>query len=228
MVIPIFIYNFAPRNPKRVKKKKGNVMIEKEKVEKFLQENKSLIDSIKDEAFRLHDVECNQKYGDGLPYSYHLGMVAEYATKWMWMVCGDESHILPIIFGAFFHDSIEDARMTYNDILRLAKTFMDSRRALIATEIVYALTDEKGRNRAERGSDKHYEDIRNTLYAPFVKFCDRFANAKFSIDSDSRMLTTYKAEMPLFIEKIGGSKYVPQELIDEILNIETDYEQTEE
>ena len=120
---------------------------------------------------------------------------------------------VPIIFGAYFHDAIEDARMTYNDVLMTAREFMTNYQAIIATEIVYALTDEKGRNRAERGSEKHYEDIRNTLYAPFVKFCDRYANFIYSVEANSKMAHTYAIEMPSFIRKIGGTKYVPKEII---------------
>jgi hypothetical protein len=32
------------------------------------------------------------------------------------------------------------------------------------------------------------------------------------------MATVYRREMPNFIKKIGGTKYIPQELIDEIIN----------
>jgi len=177
------------------------------------EENEVVIKGIAEAATKLHDVDCNQKYGDNLPYSFHLEMVARFAMDWCHLVCEYEHHIIPIIFGAYFHDAIEDARMTYNDILRLARTFMTNYQATIATEIVYALTDEKGRNRAERGNEKHYEDIRNTLYAPFVKFCDRYANFTHSIDVGSRMATVYANEMPRFIEKLGGTKYIPKELI---------------
>ena len=194
-------------------------MSKKETFEKFIMENAELIGDIKATAYYLHDIKCNQKYGNGKPYSFHLGMVAEYAAKWLWKICGEEKHIIPIIFGAYFHDAIEDARMTYNDILKVAEQFMEHPQALMATEIVYALTDEKGRNRAERGSEKHYEDIRNTQYAPFVKFCDRFANTKYSVDDGSGMAKVYTKEMPSFIEKLGGTQFIPQDMIDEIMNI---------
>ena len=169
---------------------------------------------IGEDAANLHDIECNQKYGGGKPYSFHLRMVANYAIKWCYLVCEDEQHIVPIIFGAYFHDAIEDARQTYNDIMETAKKYMHKDQARMATEIVYALTDEKGRNRAERGSEKHYEDIRNTQYAPFIKFCDRYSNWKFSVEDGSGMAKVYEKEMPGFIEKIGGTKFVPKELID--------------
>ena len=177
------------------------------------EENEVVIKGIAEAAAKLHDVTCNQKYGEDKPYSYHLEMVAKYTKDWCHLVCEYEHHIIPIIFGAYFHDAIEDARMTYNDVLMTAREFMTNYQAIIATEIVYALTDEKGRNRAERGSEKHYEDIRNTLYAPFVKFCDRYANFIYSVEANSKMAHTYAIEMPSFIRKIGGTKYVPKEII---------------
>ena len=185
--------------------------MKKEIFDTFLKKNDDIIRKIAESACVLHDITCNQKYGDK-PYSFHLGMVADYASKYGYLVCEYEHHIIPIMFGAWFHDAIEDARMTYNDILRLAEGFMTHYQAVIATEIVYALTDEKGRNRAERGSDKHYEDIRNTLYAPFVKWCDRMANLMHSIDSGSRMVDVYLGELGDFCNKLGRDKYVPSEL----------------
>ena len=184
---------------------------------KVIEDNKDLIKKIKESAGTLHDIECNQKYGGGKPYSYHLNMVADAAMDYGHMICDNVDHVIPIIFGAYFHDAIEDARMTYNDILKLSKTLMNNEQALIATEIVYALTDEKGRNRAERGSLKHYEDIRNTLYAPFVKWCDRYCNWQYSVDALSRMADVYEKEMPSFIEKLGGTKFIPKELIQMVL-----------
>ena len=151
----------------------------------FIADNKDVINAIKNEASELHDVICNQKYGDNKPYSFHLCMVADLAMEYGHIVCEYEHHIIPIIFGAYFHDAIEDARVTYNDMMKIASKYMTHYQAVIAVEIVYALTDEKGRNRAERGSEKHYEDIRNTMYAPFVKWCDRYANAKYSVENGS-------------------------------------------
>ena len=184
------------------------------------EENEVLIKGIKEAAVNQHDVVCNQKYGNNEPYSYHLNMVAKCALDWCHMICNDTRHIIPIIFGAYFHDAIEDARMTYNDVFSLARTFMNKAQALIATEIVYALTDEKGRNRAERGSEKHYMDIRNTLYAPFVNFCDRYANYLYSIKEESRMVAVYNKEMPQFIERLGGNKFIPDELLKQLTSLQ--------
>ena len=52
---------------------------------------------------------------------------------------------------------------------------------IVSTEIAYALTNEKGRTRAERANEKYYEGIRSTKYAPMVKYADRIANLRFSV-----------------------------------------------
>lgn len=189
----------------------------REVFEKVIHDNSGVINSIKSEAGHIHDVVCNQKYDDK-PYSFHLNMVGAFAKSYGHLVCDNENDIVPILFGAYFHDAIEDARMTYNDILKLSKTFMSDEQATMATEIVYALTDEKGRNREERGSEKHYEDIKATPYAPFVKWCDRYANYAHSVNTDSRMAAVYRKEMPTFIKKLGGTEFIPGELIVEIMN----------
>ena len=37
------------------------------------------------------------------------------------------------MFGAYFHDSIEDARLTYNDVHKIALEYMNEDQAIIAT-----------------------------------------------------------------------------------------------
>lgn len=194
--------------------------MKKEDAYKFIhsKEISHTIASMMTEAARLHNIECNQKY-DIYNYSYHLDMVAELAKENLYEVCEDEQHILPIIFAAYFHDAIEDARQTYNDIMKRAEKYMSHDQALIATEIVYALTDEKGRNRKERASEKHFEDIRNTKYAPFVKWCDRYANTEYSVKIESRMAEVYKKEMIDFIALLGGDKYLSHDLTTKILEL---------
>lgn len=86
----------------------------------------------------------------------HLSSVAHYVEVYGHNVCENENDILPLIFGAYFHDSIEDARLTYNDVKAIANKYMTSEQSHYATEIVYALTNEKGRNRAERANEKYY------------------------------------------------------------------------
>ncbi|MDY5087732.1 MAG: hypothetical protein SPE72_07535 [Alloprevotella sp.] len=153
----------------------------------------------------LHD-SVNQKYNATLPYGYHLDMVARYAADYGHEVLADAADLLPLLFGAYFHDSIEDARLSYNDVTRRAAAFMNDAQAYMAAEIVYALTNDKGRTRSERAGERYYAGIRATPYAPFVKLCDRAANTAFSARAadggNSRMCRVYASEWPHFLAAI--------------------------
>ena len=182
------------------------------------------IERIRNAAHQLHD-SVNQTYGGGLPYGYHLDMVAEGVRDFGHLVCASDDDVLPLFFGAYFHDSIEDARQTYNDVMNRARTMMTEEQALLATEIVYALTNDKGRTRAERAGDRYYQGIRETPYAPFVKLCDRMANIAFSCagtDSENvRMREVYKKEVPHFLTSITSHSddprfAVPKEMVHEL------------
>lgn len=69
------------------------------------------------------------------------------------------------------HDVLEDCGITYNDLKKQIGN--------LATDIVYDVTNELGKNRKER-SEKTYPKIRNNILAVFVKCCDRLANVNFS------------------------------------------------
>lgn len=174
-----------------------------------LQVNRAVIEDIRQRAARCH-ADVNQHYDKKHPYSFHLNMVADNAIKYGAEVCASADDVIPMIFGAYFHDSIEDARLTYNDVMRLALEYMNKQQAYVATEIVYALTNDKGRTRAERAGEHYYFGIRQTPYAPFLKLCDRMANGAYSVrcsnESNAHMKSVYHTEMPHFLESItvGG------------------------
>ena len=164
------------------------------------------IEAIRKNAHELHQ-SVNQTYGENLPYGFHLDMVVEMISKYGHLVCACEDDVLSLFFGGFYHDSIEDARQTYNDVMKLAKKILTDDQALMATEIVYALTNDKGRTRAERAGERYYQGIRETPYAPFVKLCDRMANVSYSCSNDNsegnRMKQVYKNEMHHFLVSIN-------------------------
>ena len=171
---------------------------------------KHIIDDIQCAAHTAHS-DVNQFYGNGLPYSYHLDSVAEYVRRYGHFVCNLHQDVLPLMFGAYFHDSIEDARLSYNDVTKKALEIgLSDVQAYMGAEIVYALTNEKGRTREERANQRYYEGIRLTPYAPFCKMCDRLANLNFSaqqIDkSNIHMLEVYRNELPHFITAIQPEK----------------------
>ena len=189
--------------------------------EKCLSRMAPIGSDIRDRAGKIHR-DVNQFY-EFKPYAYHLNQVAACVTRYLSSVLSDEEDILPVLFAAYFHDSIEDARLTYNDVRKIASEYMEQEQAFLAAEIVYALTNEKGRNRKERANDKYYEGIRTTPYAPLVKACDRLANYSFAKEHSDHMATCYAKEMDEFLSKITvetvDQRYrIPEELLTALKN----------
>lgn len=185
------------------------------------------IEQIRQSAHKLHE-SVNQTYDDNLSYGFHLDMVADSVYKYGHEICAGKNDVLPLMFGAYYHDSIEDARLTYNDVTKIAKQYMDENQAYIAAEIVYALTNDKGRTRTERAGEKYYQGIRETPYAPFMKLADRLANITYSFthsnESNIHMKEVYQKELPHFLEAIDAKQYdiryaLPKEMINAIEKI---------
>lgn len=159
----------------------------------------------------------NHYYDNELPYSFHLKMVVN--------VYEDFKHLLPenlytqkeeyhrgcwettdithkvIYFACWGHDLIEDTRVSYNDV----KNRLDGSGYVASpiADIIYALTNEKGKNRKERANDKYYEGIRSTPGAVFVKLCDRIANVQYSKMTKSSMFKKYSEENSHFEKMLG-------------------------
>ena len=182
------------------------------------------IEEVRECAHMLHE-SVNQQYDKKHPYGFHLDMVADSVFKYGHLICQSEHDVVPLFFGAFYHDSIEDARMSYNDVTKAARLFMDEEQAYMAAEMVYALTNDKGRTRAERAGERYYQGIRETPYAPFLKLADRLANTTYSFTHCNKenvhMKEIYREEMPHFLEAINAHSddprlALPQEMIDDI------------
>jgi (p)ppGpp synthase/HD superfamily hydrolase len=143
----------------------------------------------------------NHMYDTYLPYEFHLRMVANVADKFIEIMVPKillhpgNPEVVKLRYAAFGHDLIEDTRVTYNDV----KEKMGEEVA----DIIYALTNEKGKNRKERANDKYYEGIRNTPGAVFIKLCDRIANVQYSKMTGSRMFEMYKKENINFMVSLG-------------------------
>ena len=171
-------------------------------------------------AFQIHD-DVNQKYDHVLPYGFHLKMVASFVSRYGYLVAESEADILVLYGSAYLHDTIEDARMTYNDIVKFIDDFRvgslvlpeEIKRKLEeqVPEIVYALTNEKGRNRKERANETYYKGIRDTRFASFIKMCDRLANIQYTMMFvfANRMLEVYRREYPEFIRLISEGSVTP-------------------
>ena len=199
----------------------------KKDFEQSLKEHAATIEEIRQTAWDLHR-SVGQTYGDTLPYGHHLDMVVDDIRRFGYLVAVEENDVLPLVFGGYYHDSIEDARQTYNDVMKAARRWMSDEQALVATEIVYALTNDKGRSREERAGERYYAGIRETPFAPFVKLCDRFANVAHSCRSNDannqRMKGIYSKEMPHFLSNIvppsdDPRRQVPQVVVDEMMGL---------
>ena len=201
--------------------------MEKQTFDHWVKDHQREVNEIRQAAHDLH-ASVNQTYDGDKPYGLHLDMVAATVYEYGYMVCDDESDLLPLLFGAYFHDSIEDARLTYNDVTAYARRWMDERQALTAAEIVYALTNDKGRTRTERAGERYYQGIRETPYAPFVKLADRRANITYSCkgqgEANAHMREVYKSELPHFLDAINAPSSdirfsLPDVVINEIMSV---------
>ena len=81
----------------------------------------------------------NHKY-DTHPYTIHLKMVYDFGCKFAHLLNADE--VDSALAACWTHDTIEDTRQTYNDVKK--------RCGETVAEAVYAVTNEKGRTRADR------------------------------------------------------------------------------
>ena len=158
--------------------------------------------------YQRHDVYVNQKYGedDLLSYSFHLKAVRAQGLKFvdLWLKLTNhefDTRLLEVVLAG--HDLIEDARMTQNDIRELIKSEMiiNDKSLEMITNIIYTVTDEKGRNRSERKNQKYYQELSQNKLAIFVKLADISANTLYSKLFHTRQYRMYKSEFQAFKEK---------------------------
>ena len=161
--------------------------------------------------------ETNHQYDKFLPYEFHLRMVDTVGQEYKLLLDGSydyfegktesqmrrDDNFISLRTAALRalpgHDLIEDCRVSYND----CKSVLGQ----AAADIIYAVTNEKGKTRGERANDKYYAGIVATPGAVFVKLCDRIANVQYGILTKSRMTEMYKKENANFIAKLG---YTPE------------------
>lgn len=147
-------------------------------------------------CYTQHDVECNQKYNDTLPYSFHLKMVRAQFEVFKNLLSFEEQEIAAA--GCAGHDLIEDARENFNSVLNKAldSGFSNPEAHKIANIVILCTEFSRGKSRAERKPDEFYIALQGDKLAAFVKLCDIIANSLFSCLSNSSMFEKYKKEFP--------------------------------
>jgi (p)ppGpp synthase/HD superfamily hydrolase len=143
------------------------------------------------------------------PYSYHLDMVFDKATEFIYLI--PEKDRAEVLAGCWVHDTLEDTHKTYNDVKKATNETV--------AEYAYALTNEKGRTRKDRANQNYYDEMRAYKHASFIKICDRMANVEFSKLTATRMFEMYKKENPYFREKLYDGRWdVMWNRLDEMFN----------
>ena len=172
--------------------------------------NHLILKSSAERAFKAH-ADTNHFYNDDLPYSFHLQLAMIVGDEFDYLLEDNETRYVTKIrpyrehnydltyletvkLAIPWHDAIEDARYTYNDVVKEIGKH--------AADIVYAVTNLRGKNRDERANDEYYKGILETPGATYVKLCDRIANLRFGKLMGSIMTEKYRKEYPEFIRKL--------------------------
>ena len=172
----------------------------------------------------------NHQFDEYLPYEFHLRMVYGVANTFKNLLDDTKDYYTgedysgpkqdqvtlqdACLLATWGHDLIEDTRVSYNDV----ETHLGQE----AADIIYAVTNEKGKCRKERANDKYYEGIRNTPGAVFVKLCDRIANVQYSKMTRSRMFEMYWKENDQFMTSLGyefNNSHEYSEMFDYLINL---------
>lgn len=142
--------------------------------------------------------KTNHLYDGYLPYEFHLKMVVAVGKRF-----GDSFYTsygaIDIELALLGHDLIEDTRVSYNDVKEALGVWV--------ADVIYAVSNEKGKNRKERANEKYYGGIVNTDGATFVKLCDRIANIEYSKMAGSKMFNMYKKENDSFCKSVRSFRY---------------------
>ena len=155
-----------------------------------------MTDSEKTEWCKQQHRNTNHLYSNYLPYEFHLNMAAKVCQDFIHL---PENHWSDLVIACYAHDLIEDCRLTYNDIREKLGEYV--------AEIVYAVTNEKGKTRKERANKNYYYGIKQNPAAIFIKLCDRIANVQFSKMFGSKMFDLYKKENDDFVNAIYDEQF---------------------
>lgn len=147
----------------------------------------------------LEHHKVNQRYDKKYPYYYHLNMVTDFVIKFK-DKCNVNTSI--VILAALLHDTIEDLhQFTFNDI--------KSKFSEDVADAVFACTELRGKNRAERHGPDYFKLLQENDDAAFVKICDVCANMTMGKRTKSGMLSKYRKEYPKFKQLLYKDKFKP-------------------
>lgn len=151
-----------------------------------------LINKATEFGIKAHD-RVGQDYEDGvLNYDFHLNFVALVGGFFIEDATNSGFNYEEIVACFYLHDTTEDCwHVNYNAI---KENF-----GYEIAEIVFALQENKGRNRKERHDADYYRGVVGNLRALFVKLTDITANSLYSLHTGNKsMFNKYKTEFSDF------------------------------
>jgi (p)ppGpp synthase/HD superfamily hydrolase len=141
------------------------------------------MDSPSKKAQWLAEVMHTGQTYDAGPFIYHPGKVVENLTRFGF---GQEEDLLA---AGWLHDVLEDTKLEYPQLVEAVGADV--------ADLVFAVTNELGRNRAERHA-KTYAKIASNPRALIVKLADRIANTENSRRRSTAKYDMYKKEWAAF------------------------------
>jgi len=151
----------------------------------------------------------DQTYGDGVPYITHLVQVAMVLVRFGFHPArgseDEQRRARNLIIAAILHDVVEDTDVTREDV---AAEFGDS----IAT-LVYAVSNEPGKNRRERHAKSHGKliEIEDGI---ILKLADRIANLESCHATRNKLIGMYRKEWDGFKKKLRHTTKAPDVMWD--------------
>jgi (p)ppGpp synthase/HD superfamily hydrolase len=128
--------------------------------------------------------DANCVYGDGQDYMVHVDMVVNTLIKHI-PIFNNLDDAQNTIAAAYCHDLVEDAKLSYNNILEISNKDV--------ADIVLAVTDVNEANRLLRHLNTMGRTVKD-YRAIILKLCDIYANASYSKEHGSSMYAKYVEE----------------------------------
>lgn len=150
----------------------------------------------------------DQMYGD-VPYISHLVQVSMVLVRFGFHPAKGSDYQRAIsrnlIIAAILHDVIEDTPVTKEDV---SSVFNDE-----ISDLVYAVSNEPGKNRKERHKRSHHKLLEIDMGLT-LKLADRIANIENCHASGSPLINMYRREWDDFRSKLHPSGKAPQIMWD--------------
>jgi (p)ppGpp synthase/HD superfamily hydrolase len=149
------------------------------------------LSATRDFAVKAHGT---QKYGDK-PYVHHLDDTVHQLVWIMGLKAFRFYDVVMVTQAAILHDVLEDTHVTGS---QLREEFGEG-----VYELVNAVTDGKGSNRAQRKAEVYAKIHTTGVLAVAIKLADRLANVQNAVQTNNTgMLAMYRKEMPKFEQEL--------------------------